>query len=185
MIKKECQEILIKFCDEHSLPYPKLRFSNGLKKANGIYKYSYDIILFKTANTLEEITNSLKSFEIVISNLMIKFFNNEQVKKTLIHELTHHYCLFHNKNANHTEYFKQKCSEFGGSMNSILAGSIYADSVSDNYITKKIGFKLECQCGKPGHGIQHYIRNPKKTTLTKYCCPICKTLMKEWKRIEK
>lgn len=185
MIRQECREMLASFCKEHNLPTPKLRFSNALKRCNGLYKYSFDKYQMMYAHTDQDIRSAINTYEIVISGLILQFFDKEQVKSTLIHEMTHHYCLFKKKNSDHNEFFKRKCAEFGGSMNSTMAGSTYADTATTNFVSRKVGFTLECGCGKTGHGRKSCIREPQKKSLNRYCCPVCRTSMSEWKRIYK
>lgn len=184
MIERRCQRIADEFCTTHNLPSIPVKFTKALKTANGTYHHWYNNT-YRKAKTPQEISEGITRSVIKISSYILPIYSEEEVIQTLIHELAHHYCVMNRKDISHSEYFKRKCVEFGGSMNQEMAGHQYSSNATDNFVSKKIGFTLECQCGKPNHGEMSYVNSPRESSLVKFCCPACKTIMKHWKRIEK
>ena len=115
------------------------------------------------------------SFRIRLSRKLLNQFGYERIEKTFRHELAHVYC-FKRGIRGHCQSFKRVCNQFGGSMNSSMAGWQFKDSASTEYTESNREFKYKYTCNGCGKSFKYkrkmssrVFNNPNRR------CTVCRT----------
>lgn len=164
------QTELVSLCITHNVnPVPSLRMSPHLQRANGMCRYT-----FRRTHAGKQ--PNLDSIEILIATRLIHEFGIERARETLRHEFAHAYCLHRYGDISHSERFKQFCASIGGSMNTHLAGTRYAEAATTDFIAPKMNWRYMCPCGVKVERRSLY----PQTFLHSRSCRTCGTRLTGW-----
>lgn len=122
---------------------------------------------------------STKVYTIKLAYEYYKTFGIERSIKTLRHEFAHILDFKKNKKMSHGTYFKKMCAELGGSMSRSLAGSVYSESASAEYIKKTKKYEYTCTgCGQSAKFGKRM--SEKRRNSYRHVCAKCKTPLAKW-----
>lgn len=115
------------------------------------------------------------TYEIRLSRELLKQFGYDRIEQTFRHELAHVYC-FKKNSKGHNGLFKSICSQFGGSMNTKMAGWRYSETATTEYVKSTREFKYEYTCTKCGNSAKYRKRMSSKVRNNKNrVCSKCRT----------
>lgn len=122
---------------------------------------------------------STKKYTIKLAYEYYKTFGIERSIKTLRHEFAHIIDFKKNKKMSHGAYFKKMCAELGGSMSRSLAGSVYSESASAEYIRNTKKYEYTCTgCGQSAKFGKRM--SEKRRNSYRHVCAKCRTPLAKW-----
>lgn len=141
--------------------------SDRLRSSNGQCEWRKDVFGFIFAR-------------ITMSKPLLDEFGWERFEKSFRHEVAHIADAYGRNKSRHDMHFKIICQKFGGSMNSKMAGNIFSDCASTEYIQPIRKWKYQCSCGN------HFLRTKKMNAdvRSRTICGICRLSMTKWEEIQ-
>lgn len=115
---------------------------------------------FKVSGRLTDVAGTANYFDKVLefSKKYIEFYDEEEVRDTIIHEIAHAMTKGHN----HDEVWRNLCLRLGGS------GEEFYDDVDDEFLKSRYKYVLYCShCKRYGRAYQ---RKRKEEWACKRCC---------------
>ena len=128
------------------------------------------------------VKHSTKEVKINVSYDYYKEFGFTRIMGTLRHEFAHLISYDNTGNLDHSDNFKKICKELGGTMNPQMAGNVFSDSASSEYIRgsiKTYSWLYTCRCGSTMKREKRI--SEKKRTNPFVVCSKCKTSLNSWK----
>lgn len=110
-----------------------------------------------------------------------KQFGFERTVGTFLHEIAHAVQAALTGRTGHDRFFRSICHALGGTMNTKMAGAVYKDSGTKEYIKTEWKYLYVCPCGK---GSKKYKRKPQRKMLFRLHCPECKLPMAHFNAID-
>ncbi len=116
---------------------PDIVISKRLRSSNGRCKVNYE----------KYFGSDVASCKITMSAALLTEFDWKRFEETFRHEVAHlaNYILYRTKG--HSESFKRLCRDFGGTMNSGMAGYKFAACASADYVETIKKWEYTCPCG--------------------------------------
>ena len=119
-------------------------------------------------------------YTITMSKPLLDEFGWERFEKNFRHELAHAYCEKTYGRCGHNHTFKRTCVQFGGSMNPNMAGYLYKESATTEYV--KTIKKYKYTCLKCNSNIEYAKRMSSKVRNSKrHRCVKCSNPISNWK----
>ena len=146
--------------------------SNRLKSSNGHILWDRSIF-----------TKEIYNVKIVMSKAVLDTFGWERFEKTFRHEVAHlaNHLLYGGEN--HDSSFKKLCKDFGGSMNTSMAGYQYSECADNRFVKPDIKYIYNCTgCGYKKKMSKRMAN--KKRGSSFYLCRVCKTPLSKWEEIK-
>lgn len=118
-----------------------------------------------------------KNFIVRMSKAVLDELGWKPFEETFRHEVAHiaNYVIYNGKH--HDLTFKKLCRDFGGTMNSSLAGHSFSDCSTNAFLTPKTRYVYTCPgCGKT----RKMGRKMNSRKLRYYLCGRCRTPLSKW-----
>ena len=153
--------------DFYSPCYLDIVISNRLRSSNGYCQ---------TRKSCGELIEA----KIVMSKALLEEFGWERFEKTFRHEVAHLANIILYNGRCHSHSFKRLCQEFGGSMNTKMAGYKYSKCADTAYVKPIVKYIYTCPCGHQKKMAKRM--NKRKRENPNYRCGVCKThTLDTWK----
>ena len=146
---------------------PEIVISNRLRSLNGRIEWRRNW------------SRKIVYCRIIMSKAVLDEFGWERFEKTFRHEVAHLANLVIYGGENHDFNFKRLCRDFGGSMNSSIAGYSFADCASKEYVRPIAKYIYKCG----GCGVEKKMSkrmSSKKRGSSFYHCCRCGTPLSKW-----
>lgn len=149
------------------------------------YDFNLGCLFIKISKRLRSAAGNCRSntrldiYTITMSKPLLDEFGWERFEKNFRHELAHAYCEKTYGRCGHNHTFKRTCVKFGGSMNPSMAGYLYKESATTEYVKTIKKYVYTCPCGvkmEYAKRMSSKVRNSKRHT-----CRTCKTPVVNWK----
>lgn len=104
---------------------------------------------YRMRRTAGDVRISGRNQELIVIRLAHGFFEEfgfDRSQRTLRHEMAHVLDNIYNGSTGHGESFKKLCVELGGSMNSLQAGTRYAEAAETRWLHTDV-WEYTCKCG--------------------------------------
>ena len=172
-IRSKFKSIYMELSEKHNFHCHCLNvvISNRLRSCNGYIQ-----------TMKSHFTGQLTEAKITMSKALLTEFGWERFETTFRHELAHlaDGILCHGRG--HSNSFKRLCKDFGGTMNSKMAGVKYADCAETRFVKPIV--KWIYTCG--GCGLEKKMAkrmNKRKRGSSNYRCGRCRTTLDNWKEL--
>jgi len=169
-IRSKLRSICSELSEKHNFHYNgflEIVISNRLRSSNG---YCQIIV--------GRFTREIDKAKIVMSKSLLDEFGWDRFEKTFRHEVAHFADFLLNRGKGHGESFKRLCREFGGTMNSSMAGTKYADCASNDFVETIKKWSYKCPCGVESLMARRMTES--KRNSVRHKCIACGTTLNLW-----